>query len=200
MDDIPHGFKKESPETALMKGDNNTPNVKKSAAKNSLENSGQWQKRCVSLGIVGVFLIGICLFLSIIAITRMPKSEPTSNAPPNLTTIPNVGNAFRGYNILLGNPFHADTDGDPGFQSPIFKTMYLGKTTSDTTYDLPDGLDGFKKPICKLDSQSKAISNEKSYQKDLSEKTSSTYGIGKLADVAYTSNKEFKTKTICGDR
>ena len=87
MDDISHGFKKESPETALMKGENNTPNVKQNAAKNSLENSGQWQKRCVSLGIVGVFLIGICLFLSIIAITRIQKGEATSNALPNSTVV-----------------------------------------------------------------------------------------------------------------
>ena len=80
---------------------------------------------------------------------------------------PNVGYSFRGYNILLGNPFHADTDGDPGFRLPIFKASHFGRRNADMSYRLPDGIHGYKKIICKVDTESKEIVNAKAYQKDL---------------------------------
>ena len=113
----------------------------------------------------------------------------------DVPTLPNVGYAFRGYNIFIGNPFHADTHGDPGFKLPIFKASQYGRTNADMSYRLPDGLFGYKKQICKLDSQSKEISNEKSYQDDLLVKVDLSLDAGDMSPVSFTANSEYKKKT-----
>ena len=61
--------------------------------------------------------------------------------------LPNVEYAFRGYNILRANPFHADTEGDPGFSLPIFEASHYGRKNVDMSYRLPNGIHGWKKGI-----------------------------------------------------
>ena len=104
--------------------------------------------------------------------------DEEQNTGRDVPTLPNVGYAFRGYNILIGNPFHADTDGDPGFKLPIFKASQYGRKNADMTFRLPNGVYGFKKQICKLDSDSKEISNAKGYQDDLLVKADVDFDAG----------------------
>ena len=120
--------------------------------------------------------------------------DENQNTDCDAPTLPNVGYAFRGYNILIGNPFHADTDGDPGFKLPIFKASQYGRRNADMTFRLPDGVYGYKKQICKLDSDSKEISNAKGYQDDLLVKADVNFDAGELVPLSFSANSEYKKK------
>ena len=110
---------------------------------------------------------------------------------------PNVGYVFRGYNILLGNPFHADTDGDPGFRLPIFKASHFGRRNADMSYRLPDGIHGYKKIICKVDTESKEIVNEKAYQNDLIKSLGGGAGgiLQALLPISFSANVGYQKTT-----
>ena len=112
-----------------------------------------------------------------------------------VSILPNVGYAFRGYNILFGNPFHADTDGDPGFRLPIFKASHYGRRNAEMKYRLPNGVHGYMKQICKVDTQSKEITNEKSYQDDLIRRVGGGIGGGLLnliLPIAFSANAAYQ--------
>ena len=110
----------------------------------------------------------------------------------------NLGYTLRGYNILLGNPFHADTIGDPGFQSPIFKVDGYDRRSADNSYNLPNGIDIYPKQICRLDSRTNEVSNEKEYQRDLLLSTGLSGGLpdvlSDLVSFAFSANSEYKKK------
>ena len=116
------------------------------------------------------------------------------NSGSDVPSLPNVGYAFRGYNIIIGNPFHADTDGDPGFKLPIFKAEQFGRKNADMSFLLPEGIYGYKKEICKLDSDSKEISNEKMYQDDLLVRADVSFDAGDLVPLSFSANSEYKKK------
>ena len=120
--------------------------------------------------------------------------DENQNTDCDAPTLPNVGYAFRGYNILIGNPFHADTDGDPGFKLPIFKASQYGRRNADMTFRLANGVYGYKKQICKLDSDSKEISNAKGYQDDLLVKADVDFDAGDLVPLSFSANSEYKKK------
>ena len=81
--------------------------------------------------------------------------------------MPNVNYAFRGYNILIGNPMATKVNADKGFKNPIFQATYSGQITNDLRYEIPDGFSVFNTPICRIDFSSDYYVNEKTYQKSL---------------------------------
>ena len=124
-------------------------------------------------------------------------SENETKVDCDIPIFPNVGYAFRGYNILLGNPFHADTDGDPGFRLPIFKASHFGRRNADMSYRLPNGIHGFKKGICRLDTKSKEIVNEKAYQNDLVKSLGGGAGgiLQALLPISFSANVGYQKTT-----
>ena len=125
----------------------------------------------------------------------LPNSNPVANV--TIKPFPNVGYALKGYNILDGNPFGHDTDGDPGFTKPIFRAEYTGKTNADWSYSLPDGVSGQRKEICQLKSESKEFSNEKKYQEDLSQRVGLNLDLGTALSglPAFSANRDYKEQT-----
>ena len=56
---------------------------------------------------------------------------------------------------------------DPGFANVIFEADYLGATSADLRYQIPDGYSLFSKTICKIDFNAETYSNEKQYHNEL---------------------------------
>ena len=92
------------------------------------------------------------------------EEEDDINKSFEETIFPNFGYTLRGYNVLIGNPFHVDTRGDPGFLNRIFKVDKIDRWTPDQRFKLPNGIEIYTKEICKLDSKTQVTSNEKDYQ------------------------------------
>ena len=156
-----------------------------------------------------LLLNGICILYASACSSSQEEEQPSfHHLPPGLTkednvdisldgtVFPNFGYTLRGYNVLLGNPYHADTVGDPGFRNRIFKVDNIDKLSPDQTFKLPNGIDIHPKKICKLDSTMKETSNEKDYQKDLLFSAGLNAPlpdiIPELLSLSFTANVEFQ--------
>ena len=100
----------------------------------------------------------------------MPQQHLNATA----NAMPNIGNLFKGYDIMYGNPLPTgQLVVDPGFRQPVFQASYAsGSLTPDQRYKQPDGTDITScSGACSMDFDAQEIAGVSSYSKALEEKT-----------------------------
>ena len=85
----------------------------------------------------------------------------------------NIGYLLGGYDLYAGNPKPMDENPDPGFRSEIFEAEYIGSTTPDNLFCVPEGL-SFEScdDSCQINFESRIILGRKAYSDALHVKVS----------------------------
>ena len=111
--------------------------------------------------------------------------------------MPNIGYAFKGYDLARGNP--SNTIGlplDPGFRSQIFAPVLGNKRTPDKRYPIHEGTEVINcKGSCSIDFSAKTIKTTYDYQKSLEAKVTVTGSYGLASFSASVDYQTVNTKT-----